>query len=155
MTRVEDREEHELVEMFAELLHAAGIGWDEIAPSSVWVVPVGGGNDVFVRTARQGSVRVGMLPLLDVRSRLYDAVRKYAAELEAKRNAPVEKVRHRSAARIRRAVELREAGNSPARIAQMMTAEGAIKGDKDPVRTVNRWLSVAKSRTNRGLSDSP
>jgi hypothetical protein len=83
-----------------------------------------------------------------------DIVLPYAEHLEATRRAPLEGKARASNARINRAVELKKAGNSPARIAQIMTGEGSMIGSQDPARSVRRWLATAKSRTDRERSDS-
>lgn len=58
------------------------------------------------------------------------------------------------AAKVARAAELRAAGHTVPRIAQLMTDEGLIRGSVDPARSVRRWLAVADSRTERERSVS-
>jgi hypothetical protein len=84
----------------------------------------------------------------------FDILRPYAEHLDLIRRAPLEGKARASNARIARTVELRKAGNSPARIAQIMTAEGTMVGGVDPARSVRRWLATAQSRTDRERSDS-
>ena len=90
----------------------------------------------------------------DAKAWAFDVIRPYAEQLEARGRAPLEGKAKAKEAKITRASELHEAGKSPARIAQIMTAEGLIIGDKDPGRSVRRWLSDARSRTDRKRSDS-
>jgi hypothetical protein len=90
----------------------------------------------------------------DAKAAAFDIIQPYAEHLEASRRAPLEGKARASNARIDRAVELKKAGKSPARIAQIMTAEGSMIGAQDPARSVRRWLATAKSRTDRERSDS-
>jgi hypothetical protein len=76
----------------------------------------------------------------------FETMRAYAEDLEAIRRRPLEAKASKSEANIRRAVELREAGNSVPRIAQIMSDERRKKTDP---RVANRWLATAKSRTDR------
>lgn len=134
---------------------------------------------VYVQSRSRGSVRIGTYPtwetiehdaavLTDHQFREYqlehrlpateiafESVRHHVDDLDAKRRRPLEEKARKSEAKIKRAVDLHEQGHSPRRIAQIMTAEGLIRGDKDPARSVRRWLAGEKSRTDRERSDSP
>jgi len=134
---------------------------------------------VYVQSRSRGAVRIGTYPTWETIERdaatltdhqlqeyllehrlpaaelAFETVRQFASDLQAKRRRPLISKALRSEAKIERAVDLHAQGHSPGRIAQIMTAEGLIRGDKDPGRSVRRWLAIAKSRTDRERSVSP
>jgi hypothetical protein len=75
-----------------------------------------------------------------------------ADALLAKRAAPLRAKAAERDRKRRRAADLKASGMSVPRIAQVMLAEGLIRGDRDPVRRVRTLLAPAKSRTDREVS---
>lgn len=138
----------------------------DVEPLSMTVRPDADTLTVTVRSRSRGAVAIGTIEHeeldagiaavteeqialyrehdRDVRAFAFEPIRAYAEALEASRRKPLEAKARKKAAHVERAVALRLAGHSPNRIAQIMSDEGAIRGDKDPVRTVKRWLADAK-----------
>lgn len=133
----------------------AGSGITDLALGERWVRIGGieaGRVEVRLLSRSRGWVLAGTVPHADVKADLYDAIVPYVEALEDKRRAPLVAKTRKSEANIQRAVELHAGGNSPNRIAQVMTAE---RGTKTDPRTVRAWLAAAKKRMDRERSDSP
>ena len=159
---------------YSDLLERAGLV--DVEPASGQSRFEAGVESFSVNTASRGRVELGSIPtaelervagsldavqlaayqehVRDAKALAFDVVLPYADQLEARRRAPLEGKAKAKEAKIARASELHNAGKSPARIAQIMADEGLISGGVDPVRSVRRWLSEAKGRTDREVSDS-
>lgn len=90
----------------------------------------------------------------EVNELIIQGLAQIARKGEARQRAPLAAKKAAKETKIARAVELHKGGNSPARIAQIMSDAGLISGEKDPARSVRRWLGEAKNRTDREVSDS-
>jgi hypothetical protein len=146
---IHGRIQRDLSAQLAELFVASGITDAVFASTTLSPSDDGIGTDVYVESRSRGRVSIGTLPYLVVQARAGVIAVPYAEELEAKRAAPLTAKARQKAEHIQRAVELHEAGNSPNRIAQIMTAE---RGKTTDPRVVRDWLAMAKSRMDRERS---
>ena len=152
-----DRQQPWVATRFRELLDASDV--TDVEPLSMTTVPVEGGNDagggkapslhVYVVSRSRGRVRIGTVPIGEVKANLGDVAVPYVQELEAaladRTRSATDKRRADTAKNVARARELRAEGLSAARIAVKMTVE---RGDpqRPPLyrRTIQRWLATRK-----------
>lgn len=144
----------DLAAQVAELFATSGVTDAEPGSATGQATDDGTGTEFYVVSRSRGRILIGTLPYLVVQARAGVIAVPYAEALEAKRAAPNEARARQKAEHIRRAVELQGAGHSVNRITQIMSAEGAFRGDKDPGRTVDRWLAAARSGTYHERSSS-
>lgn len=146
---IHGRIHRDLGAQLAELFTAARVSDAEPGSTTFRATDDGTGTEFFVKSRSRGRVSIGMLPYLVLQARAGEIAVPYAEALEAKRAAPLEAKARQKAENIQRAVDLRQAGNSVPRIAQIRTDE---RGKKTDPRTVRAWLAEAKSRTDRERS---